>query len=99
MTYQGVLVMLQGRPRPDVQRDIRAKERAREQLVRKHRSASLPEVGGASCMHVRLVAPGGRSGSAGIACVGTSCTSTPLPWRLYMVVTGVQETSTCNTAL
>jgi hypothetical protein len=31
------------RPRPDVQRDIKAKERAREALVRKHRSAQLPE--------------------------------------------------------
>ncbi len=32
------------RPRPDVQRDIKQKERAREALVRKHRSAQLPEV-------------------------------------------------------
>ena len=37
-------IMAGGRPRQDIQRDIKAKERAREALVRKHRSASLPEV-------------------------------------------------------
>ena len=32
------------RPRAEVQRDIKQKERAREALVRRHRSAQLPEV-------------------------------------------------------
>jgi uncharacterized membrane protein YecN with MAPEG domain len=32
------------RPRHEIQRDIKAKERARELLVRKYRSGTLPEV-------------------------------------------------------
>lgn len=37
------------RPRADVQRDIKQKERAREALVRRHRSAQLPEVRPSPC--------------------------------------------------
>ena len=41
------------RPRFDIQRDIKQKERARDMLVKKYKTSSLPEVsspGGASCI-------------------------------------------------
>ena len=39
------------RPRFDIQRDIKQKERAREMLVRKYKSSSLPEVHTLAALH------------------------------------------------
>ena len=40
------------RPRSDIQRDIKQKERARDMLVRRYKTSLLPEVGSASWLRI-----------------------------------------------
>ena len=63
-------ILAGARPRHEIQRDIKQKERAREMLVRKYKSSALPEV----CPSARALIP----------CATAPCT--PSCWRLSFML-------------